>query len=634
MNHVSRSLRNLPRGQAKTQSTSASRRQAESDGGSVVGPISCLARARRIGRRLRWITCVLACGFSVQPVAVDASTSIPNADFTQGESLPSDWRLADGQGRWVDREILEVTGDGTDSGYWRCDCRFEPGALYRFEARGRGTPTGGSAIIGPVFANRDYRTPSQNWTWVGHVFRTPDQVADSYVRLGHWRAVGTIQYDAVRLQRVEPIHLQWGESGSIELGEGEQIRAGRYEFSGTFQHQSSNYHRPLESATASFNSDRWVLGTGQQITYRFRIPQASFRDAHLSFHVNYFVRGGCTAQVRSDSSDWLDLATQTKTGTVDIELPAELFPTESLWLRVKATAEETSLQLNRFAVSGGLQNAPADAVGRTLFANVGQREAPLQITRMVLARGSSSQTRPSRLQVELTNPTNEAMQANVQSRVVPSPTATEAIQRDSIEVPPHATVTVTRQLTANTPGDHQLQLEVASSANRTQSSKLTIPFELPDFYRTDYGATLPSDAGGLKVWWCPATHKVPRQRAVPVRESTAAQLSAAKNDFEAVQIVLHAEQDLQDLTAQVSDLVGPHDARIPADQVSILARRLPYGPPPNRSYGRRGRLARCTPAPDGSPGSAGRTQPALVGTGPHSARHSRWRLSRPNETPE
>ncbi len=523
---------------------------------------------RWIGKRLLLIAGTLLFCASIRPAAADESIPIPNADFNEGESLPSHWRLADGQGRWVDDDILEVTGDGTDSGYWRCDYPFVPGALYRFEARGRGTPTGGSAVLGPVFANRDYRTPSHDWTWVGHIFRTPDQLAESYLRLGHWRAAGTIQYDAVRLQRVEPIHLRWGEAGLIELGEGEQIRAGRYEFSGMFQHESSNYHRPLQSATASFNSDRWVLGTGQQITYRFRVSQASFRDAHLSFHVNYFVRGGCSAQVRSDNSDWLDLATQTRIGTSDVDLPADLFPTESLWLRLKALAEDTSLQVNRIAFSGGLDQAPADAVGRTLFANVDQGRSPLQVTQMALVSDGSSEARPSQLEVEFQNPTNEMVKAIVQSHVVPS---SQIAQRDTVEVPPNAAIQVTRSLTAEAPGDHQLRLEVTSAGDRSDSSKWTIPFELPDFYRTDYGAMLPcDDVSGLKVWWCPATHKVPQQRAVPVRESAAAKLSAAKNDFEAVQIVLHAERDLQDLRVQVSDLVGPHGARLPADQVSIL----------------------------------------------------------------
>ena len=220
-----------------------------------------------------------------------------NADFTEGQQDPAAWQLATGRGKWVERQILEVTGDGTDTAFWRSDYRFVPSALYRFEARGRGTPTSGSAILGPVFANRDYQTPSADWLWVGHVFRVPDDVSDSYIRLGHWQASGTIQYDAVRLQRVVPVHTQFGP---LVLGDGEQIQQGRYTFAGIFSHEGSNYHRPLQSATASFNSDRWVFAPGQQITYRFELPGSTFQTGHLTFNVNYYSSGGCTAQLSRD----------------------------------------------------------------------------------------------------------------------------------------------------------------------------------------------------------------------------------------------------------------------------------------------------------------------------------------------
>ena len=62
--------------------------------------------------------------------------TVPNADFTQGDQSPTGWKLEGGKGRWVDKSILEVTGEGKGSCYWRCDgVKLEPGKLYRFESQ-------------------------------------------------------------------------------------------------------------------------------------------------------------------------------------------------------------------------------------------------------------------------------------------------------------------------------------------------------------------------------------------------------------------------------------------------------------------------------------------------------------------
>ncbi|MCU0979961.1 MAG: hypothetical protein MUF25_12445, partial [Pirellulaceae bacterium] len=52
-------------------------------------------------------------------IAAGEASSIPNPEFDQGEQLPAGWILQ-GAGRWVDRQALEVTGNGEDSSFWHC----------------------------------------------------------------------------------------------------------------------------------------------------------------------------------------------------------------------------------------------------------------------------------------------------------------------------------------------------------------------------------------------------------------------------------------------------------------------------------------------------------------------------------
>lgn len=90
------------------------------------------------------------------------------------------------------------------------------------------------------------------------------------------------------------------------------------------------------------------------------------------------------------------------------------------------------------------------------------------------------------------------------------------------------------------------------------------------FDRADYGQRIQGVQGNVAVWWCEATWKVAQQRAVPECEGPAATLSAAKNDFQAVQVVVRPAKELRRLTAAASDLQGPGGAVIPAKDISIL----------------------------------------------------------------
>ena len=57
---------------------------------------------------------------------------------------------------------------------------------------------------------------------------------------------------------------------------------------------------------------------------------------------------------------------------------------------------------------------------------------------------------------------------------------------------------------------------------------------------------------------------------MPTKSAPAARLSAAKHDYEAVQVVVHPSQTLRGLTAAAGPLAGPNGATIPARNVRIL----------------------------------------------------------------
>jgi len=161
-----------------------------------------------------------------------AAEAIPNADFDQGDSSPSGWSLSEGNGRWLDRHVLEVAGNGEDSTRWRSEpVALKPGGLYRFQTRARLARGTGLATVGPEFANRDVEQLTKEWQWFDHVFCVPDGRESVRFHVGQWHSNGTLQFDAARLATVMPIYRKFG---TLRLGDGESIRGGRYVFDGSF----------------------------------------------------------------------------------------------------------------------------------------------------------------------------------------------------------------------------------------------------------------------------------------------------------------------------------------------------------------------------------------------------------------
>ena len=481
---------------------------------------------------------------------------VPNADFSRGDQSPEGWELH-GSGQWVDRQVLAVHGDGQDSSaWWTRGVDMEPGQRYHFQVRTRRVGGSGMAITGPGFANRDQLGVTDQWNWLGHVFRVPDAGSDDRLRVGHWQATGTIEFDQVRLRRTVPVYRQ---EGDFVLGEGEWIRGDTYHFAGTYRHRGSNDHRVLATSTASFNSDRWVFGAEREVVYRFALPEVAFVSAAVEFDVNYHVRGACRLEVRRDGGSWHELAVQDAVGTAAVELPDSLFPAEELHIRLASEPGPATFQVNRLDLTAGLDRSLPAATGETLYADLEKDSGELQIGELTIVHDAMSGGRV--LRAEILNGSS--------ARTWTARLRHEAVEADVVEqrLEPGSRWQLELALPSLPAGDHLLDWEIGDDRGPAWVSQ--IADSIPEFYRTDYGYRLAAD-GPVALWWCEAAWKVPRQRALPEAVSQAVRLEAARHDYEAAQVILRPESDLRGLTARASDLVGPGSARIPADQIEVL----------------------------------------------------------------
>jgi hypothetical protein len=87
-------------------------------------------------------------------------------------------------------------------------------------------------------------------------------------------------------------------------------------------------------------------------------------------------------------------------------------------------------------------------------------------------------------------------------------------------------------------------------------------------YATDYGTRL---AGSDDVWWCGPAHKIWQKRPMPPSGQRSAFVSVqlARNEYEAIQVVIHPSKEIKNVTARCSDLTGPDQSRINASFITI-----------------------------------------------------------------
>lgn len=90
----------------------------------------------------------------------------------------------------------------------------------------------------------------------------------------------------------------------------------------------------------------------------------------------------------------------------------------------------------------------------------------------------------------------------------------------------------------------------------------------PALYDTGYGLRL---NGSDDVWWCGPVHKIGQKRPVPPvdQKSDFVSVRLARNEYEAVQVVICPSEDIKNVTVSCSDLDGPYQTKINASFVTI-----------------------------------------------------------------
>ncbi len=465
----------------------------------------------------------------------------------------------------TDRMALVVAGKGEETAYWRnTRWKLEPNHTYGFRVRLQGAGSGGCAIVGANTVNRDF-VPTREWQTVEYVFRTPTDTRETFVRVGHWQWRGEILFDQPQLFPVEIVHARYD---TLNLGEGETVRDGKYRFISLFEREFSNTQAPLREFTAVFNTNRWVFSPNTFVTYRHSVGDFRIRRATLRWNVPYEQNGVLAIHLRKDNNDWQVVHSLRGRGSHEYEVPQAFLPARAL--EVRLVGQNGVIQVDRYTLDAELERSPAaNLIGKTRTLFPYQRRNDMQVKPLNLQPDAQGRWR---LVIEATNTGRTAMRVRPfyqKLQEAPQP-ASAAYTVLAPNQPKTLAVPLPTERGQNTEWTLGLQDDRGRIVWSVQVKPQTHFLEW-----SHYGYRLTGAPEWAGLWWCEWGWKVGRMRALPAQTRPAVRVSAARGEYEPVQVVLRPEQPLRLIKAEISPLSsGRH--RIAAQHLTM--REVAYVP--------------------------------------------------------
>ncbi|HPW75575.1 MAG TPA: DUF4091 domain-containing protein [Kiritimatiellia bacterium] len=505
--------------------------------------------------------------------AGDAAGLLKNGGFETGGTTPDGWRLQDAQGGWLrqggyaEGACVRIVNETVGNGAWVSDpVGFKPGHCYRLTLRARGEDaSGGTALYGTPFAHVDIGVPSGTWERYGHVFAVPfgKEWRDVPVRLGMWQMQGQVLFDDARLVPVEPVYAL---SEGLALGEGERLEAGRYHFVAPFRSEGRNHSRPLLGFSARFNTDRWCFDAGTVVTYRHTVTGYVMRTASVSVNSGYYASGRLVVEFSADGKTWQQGGALTNAGSLTVAVPEAMLPAAALSVRLRGAKPPCAVQVHGYRFDAEVEGPPRSFIGSTRYVETVSREPNPRVRVIGLGDALPGGENVAVLQVRhsgagpLTNEARVVFAGKGQPvRPHPVPIILPGPGAYDVRIPYEA------------PSAGEWEMVVGLGEAFEARCAVTVPM----LYDDSYGERLPVNVPLLSLWRAASGWKIPRHRPLPRAFAKSLALRLARNEGEAVQLVVTPHVTLTNLTVTVTDLVYGKN-RIPASRVRVS--RVGYVP--------------------------------------------------------
>lgn len=400
---------------------------------------------------------------------------------------------------------------------------------------------------------------------------------------------GTCYVDRVALARVTPVRIT-EDPKYPALAQDEAV----YE-NGTFvstifadrHYTAVNPHITVMSA--KWDTSRATFTKGRNVTFDYKATAAALKEPlTLEIDVSYVSRTTAYLALLESSDAG---KTWTEVGTFGSEVKIYTLALSSVahsMFCVKIASSEGTIYVKKIRVTSTVKTKPSAAVyGKQVFQIAHEENGvALRIAEKLDAKGEFG--------ITLTNTGNatvDRFKIGYNRVMIAGPSVSSDVAEGSIAK--GESLSTVGKVRFSSSNNNIVYYTVSSSDGTvTYASGRFVTAKTHFFDDENFGNYIAEDSAHGTLWWCGSTYKVSKRRAAPEQatKKSAIDVYAAKNEFEAFQLVLKAsssEQTISDVS--VTTLTSVDDKSVVIDDISV--RRVMYVKtehPTDEDYGRAG----------------------------------------------
>lgn len=442
------------------------------------------------------------------------------------------------------------------------------------------------AIANTIYVNKT--TVGNDWIETSAILRLPD-VTSRQLFFGLYHLDGTCYFDKIELTQAEVVPVTEDPKYGLLGPEDTIYKNGTFEsiiFDNDFYSSINPY---VKSITPRWNSNRACFSDNQNITFDYSgVTALLAKPLTVEFHV-YYVTGADAFLTLMQSNDggktWSDV------GTFGKKVEVFKFTLSSVnhnMFCVIMKNSPGSVQLSKVRVISTVKNKPSATVRSKQIVHVPVEENGIALTI------SEKADAKRKLNIKLTNTGNATIENfEFDSSSIPEGGPELSVDKDSGSINQGESMVIVGRVTFTSSDDTVINYGIHNSDGTVMYASgffITTP---PFFFDDDsYGNYIAEDSACGTLWWCGSTYKVSKERLAPEQASkkSAIDIYAAKNEYEAFQLVLKASSSDQIISdVSITPLASVENSSVVISNVSV--RRVMYlktDHPSDRTFGRAG----------------------------------------------
>lgn len=467
----------------------------------------------------------------------------------------SGWQLVGGTGqRFADpasaQQCLSLSGSLQGSVYWKKEYAFQPGVAYELRVNIKLMPGSGAdaVLIGTDFSNKDLHAGSE-WREESVTFVAPSDQSGHFIRLGVWQSFGSVLFSGLE---IAPVQEVFRRQGGIELGNGEALTDEGYSAFYYYGSMNTNRSRCLHQFDAEFNTNRWDVYNGRQVIMRHEAGRLEQTSGTLSLITSYRRDGFLEIAVSKDGKAWRQAAVVSTLGLATIVLPAEFYPSRTIFIRIKGGEPKTRMQFDEYSYHAEIKGDFPRFSGSTNWITTLINTPELTVNLQEVGGAAD-------LQLTL----NQGGGSNKEYSLVYTSDAGET--RQNLQLRPGQS----KRLTL--PAEH---LDTFKKVAVFEKDQVEPVYEAQGTFQSsileaeDYGFLIDTRED-VTYWWCDGVRKIGRYRQPPKQpRRRVIEIQQARNEYEPVQLVLRPEHDVAAMSVNVEPLRHQSGRALPDDAVT------------------------------------------------------------------